>query len=93
MPFIRFDLYSSMLDRLDDHDAVMPILGGFHEPLTAVYRLPSLKRAIKQAVGEANTKLSSILDHLNVLGLPEDELKKMGVDLDSLINMNKPPSK
>jgi molybdopterin-guanine dinucleotide biosynthesis protein A len=93
MPFIRFDLYSSMLDRLDDHDAVMPILGGFHEPLTAVYRLPSLKRAIKQAVGEANTKLSSILKYLSVLGLPEDDLKKMGIDLDSLINMNKPPSK
>jgi molybdopterin-guanine dinucleotide biosynthesis protein A len=93
MPFIRADLYSLMLDRLDDHDAVMPILGGYNEPLTAVYRLPSLKRAIKEAVGEANTKLSSILKYLSVLGLPEDELKKMGIDLDSLTNLNKPPSK
>jgi molybdopterin-guanine dinucleotide biosynthesis protein A len=93
MPFIRADLYSLMLDALDDHDAVMPILGGYHEPLTAVYRLPPLKRAIKESVGEANTKLSSILKHLSVLGLPEDDLKKMGIDLDSLINMNKPPSK
>jgi len=93
MPFIRSDLYSQMLDRLNDHDAVMPILGGFHEPLTAVYRLPPLKRAIKLSVGEANTKISSILGHLNVLGLPEDDLKEMGINLDSLTNMNKPPSK
>ncbi len=93
MPFIRADLYSLMLDRLDDHDAVMPTLGGYNEPLTAVYRLISLKRAINEAVGEANTKLSSILKYLNVLGLPEDDLTKMGIDLDTLTNMNKPPSK
>jgi molybdopterin-guanine dinucleotide biosynthesis protein A len=93
MPFVQTDLYSQMLDKLNDHDAVMPILGGFHEPLTAVYRLPSLKRAIKEAVGEANTKLSSILKYLNTLGLPETDLQEMGVDLDSLTNMNKPPSK
>lgn len=93
MPFIRADLYSLMLDRLNDYDAVMPILGGYHEPLTAVYRLPALKRAIKQSVGEANTKLSSILKYLHVLGLPESDLKKLGVDLESLTNMNKPPLK
>jgi molybdopterin-guanine dinucleotide biosynthesis protein A len=93
MPFIQADLYSLMLDALDDHDAVMPILGGYHEPLTAVYRLAPLKRAIKESVGEANTKLSSILKYLSVLGLPEGDLKKTGIDLDSLVNMNEPPSK
>jgi molybdenum cofactor guanylyltransferase len=93
MPFIRADLYSLMLDKLDEHDAVMPTLGGYNEPLTAVYRLTPLKRAIKEAVGEANTKLSSILKYLDVLGLPEVDLKKMGIDMESLTNMNKPPSK
>jgi len=93
MPFIRADLYSLMLEKLNDHDGVMPVLGGFHEPLTAVYRLAPLKRAIKTAVGEANTKLSSILKYMSVLGLTEEDLKKMGIGLNSLTNLNKPPSK
>lgn len=90
MPFITPDLYKLMLDRLGTHDAVMPVLHGYHEPMIGVYRLPALRRAIKQAVAEAHTKLSSIVGYLNVLGISENELQQSGINLETLTNLNKP---
>jgi len=91
MPFISSRLYQLLFDRLRDHDAALPVLNGYPEPMTAIYRLRKLSEALSKEVSRGGKKLSGILGHLDYVAIPEDDWQGAGVDIKCLLNLNSPP--
>jgi len=91
MPFLDAALYRLLLVRMDEHEAAMPFLNGYLEPIVGAYRTASLRKAAKNAVSRGERKLSSILDGLDVIGVSELELKGAGIDRMSFMNIDAHP--
>lgn len=74
---------------LGTHQAVVPLSDSRPHPLCAVYRvsvLPELN-AMRQA---EHWRLSDLLDRVDTLLVPADELRDVDRNLDSLVNVNTP---
>ena len=90
LPNIQLALFELLLSRMEDHDAAMPWIGGFPEPITAAYRTEKLRRAIEAELRASRLKLSGVIDHLDVAFVIESELGKSGISVDTLRSMNAP---
>jgi len=91
MPFLDRALYRLLLMRIEEHEAAMPILRNYHEPIIGAYRTDSLRRAAVTAISKGHRKLSSILAELDVIGVSELELKGAGIDHIAFMNIDAQP--
>lgn len=91
LPFINPNLYSLLLERLEDHDAAVPVLNGFLESTVAVYRTGPLKEAIRRESNAGRRKIIRILNHLDFVRVSEREWKDAGLDVRCFTNLNSPP--
>jgi len=90
MPFMRGDFYRMLIGRLGKEDAVIPLIGGYYEPIMGVYRLPSLRKAVDIAVARGEMKLSAVLRYLDFISISEKEILEAGFDLEIMTNLNRP---
>jgi molybdopterin-guanine dinucleotide biosynthesis protein A len=90
LPNVSPRLYALLVSRMGDRDAAVPHIGGYLEPISAVYRTEKLRKAVEMELNAGRFKLSGILDHLNVVFITERELKESGIDVDSLRSLNTP---
>jgi molybdopterin-guanine dinucleotide biosynthesis protein A len=87
MPFIDMSLVKYMLEQLDNHQAVVPELSGFLQPLAAVYSrlcLPVFTRCLQ----EDKLKLVRVFEELDALILKENELARFGKVEEIFFNVN-----
>lgn len=91
MPFLNTALYRLLLIRIDRHDAAMPLLSNYLEPIMGAYRTPALRTATKDAVSRGERRLSGMIRGLDVVGVTEPELKGAGIDRISFMNINARP--
>jgi len=90
LPNIQPALFELLLLRMEDHDAAMPRIGGFPEPITAAYRTERLRKAIGAELRAGRLKLSGVIGHLDVVFVIDSELGKSGISVDTLRSMNAP---
>lgn len=93
MPFLAPAVLDALLaapgDAPEDVDAVVPVVGGYPEPLCALYgRAAAAAVTARLAAGERRTQ--SILDGLRVTWLDEARLRVLDADLRTFTNVNAP---
>ena len=89
LPLLNADVAARLVAMLDDFDAVIPEVGGKIQPLHAVYR-KRCARAIETLQARGETRLSPIVDAINVKRIGEGELRKVDPELRSFLNVNSP---
>lgn len=96
LPLLHPGFVVRVLDALDgDHDVVLPVAHGHHQPLAAAYRT-SLAGPIGELVAAGIGRPPSLFERARVLRLDEPSLladralAELDPDLDSLINVNTP---
>ena len=74
MPFINKELVKYLVDQAAvDDDAVVPVIGGYPEPLTAVYRRTCIKYIEKVIMADLY-QVKSFYKYINIKYIPEEEL-------------------
>jgi len=89
MPFGEPALVRYLLWCADRVDAVVPVVGGYDEPLFTVYRKGALP-VIRAAIEGGALKVSAIYPKLRVRRIEEGKLRKFDPTLSSFINLNTP---
>jgi molybdopterin-guanine dinucleotide biosynthesis protein A len=88
-PFMTPAFLAALLDRLGDHDAVVPAPRGIAQPLAAAYAPRAAEiLAARHAAGEGAP--SRALAALRVLRIDDAELARMPGGPDVLFNLNTP---
>jgi molybdopterin-guanine dinucleotide biosynthesis protein A len=89
MPFISGKLARRLAQLKGGHDAVVPVIKGYPEPLFAVYSKTVLKYA-KHALRHGRPRLQELYKDLDVLFVDESEAREYDPGLLSFINVNTP---
>ncbi len=89
MPFISGKLALRLAELGLGHDAVVPVTGGYKEPLFTVYSKTALAR-MRDALKGGRLGLHRLFNDLDVLYVYEEELKRYDPGLLSFVNVNTP---
>lgn len=90
-PFIKPEVIKILFKAAIGHDgAILSWPNGRIEPLQAVYRTKSLRRATEQAWKSGKMSVRAVLQGLDVVYLNPEELKEVDPELLSFININSP---
>ncbi len=89
MPFINPGLISHLSSLAYGHDLVIPVVGGFAEPLFGVYGTAAMA-AIEDELTRGGRKIQDIFGSLDVRYVGEDELRCHDPGLYSFVNVNTP---
>ena len=89
-PLLATPVVEGIIGALGEHDAVLPEVGGFRQPLAAAYRLESCRAAAEAALAAGGARVIDAFAGLDVLGLAEDRLAGLDPDLRSFRNANTP---
>ncbi len=87
MPFLNVSLLRYLLELPPSYDAVIPRVGGYLEPLHAVYSkdcLPSIRQLLKQD----NHKIIDFLPQIKVRYVEEEEVNRFDPEHLSFLNIN-----
>ncbi|MDQ0200927.1 molybdenum cofactor guanylyltransferase [Neobacillus ginsengisoli] len=91
MPFVSGQLAASLVNKVREYDAVVPVISGKQHPLYAVYNKKIAGRA-SQCIVNGQLRMKKVLDQLNVLFVTEEDLQTdSSITLDHcFFNMNHP---
>ena len=89
MPLADPELALWILSELSDHDAAVPMLSRGPEPLHAAYRKSCLP-TVGSSIADGGLRMRDVLTRLDVLYIPEDEIRERDPDLRSFLNINTP---
>ncbi|MDD3471233.1 MAG: molybdenum cofactor guanylyltransferase [Syntrophaceae bacterium] len=89
MPFLNSDIIKVLVENIKRHDIVIPKINGHFEPIHAIYSKRCLP-FIKKLVLSDSLKILSVLDQVDVLEIPVNEIIQMDPDLDFIMNVNTP---
>jgi molybdopterin-guanine dinucleotide biosynthesis protein A len=87
-PFLRPAFIRRLLELIGEDDLALPFVGGFHHPLAAIYRPATVLPAIEQLLREDRLRLLNLSESLRTRLVPEDELRPVDPELQSLRNLN-----
>ncbi|MDH4122627.1 MAG: molybdenum cofactor guanylyltransferase [Thermoplasmata archaeon] len=90
MPFLKTEFFTFLIERLEGHDACIPLINGYLEPIFSVYRTEPLHKAVSYEIGNGGRKLSGILRHLKVKSIDIREFESAGIDSSNFVNLNAP---
>jgi len=88
MPFFRADLARFLLERKEGYDVVVPVVGGYAEPLCAVYSRRCIG-PIEELIERGRRKVVYLYDKVRVLKVKEEEWRKIA-DGSVFTNINTP---
>ena len=89
VPLLQAAFVRAMLDRLGEHQVVVPVDDRFHHPLAAVYRT-SVHAEIEALLQADQRRPIALFDRVSTLRIPVEELRDVDPALDSLRNVNLP---
>ncbi|OCA82334.1 molybdenum cofactor guanylyltransferase [Bacillus sp. FJAT-27225] len=91
MPFVSGDLAESLIRRLGNHDAIVPMIGGTHHPLFAVYK-KSIIKEIQSCIEEGRLRIKDLLRNIDAVYIDKKELQTYSaISLEKVFfNMNHP---
>jgi molybdopterin-guanine dinucleotide biosynthesis protein A len=88
-PLVPPALLAGLLAQAEGFDAVVPVVGGWPEPLCAVYRATCLD-AVQRRLEAGDRKMTSFWPEVRVRALEEDELAAFGDPEQMFQNVNTP---
>ncbi|PAE43550.1 molybdenum cofactor guanylyltransferase [Bacillus sp. 7884-1] len=91
MPFIAGELAATLVNMIDHHDALVPVINGKMQTLCAVFQKKSVAK-IEECIENGRLPIKHLLEHLNVLYVTEKELQAYSnIDMERVFfNMNHP---
>ena len=96
VPLLHPAFVRSVVEALGDGvDVVLPEVGGFHQPLSAAYRV-DLVSTVEELIAEGRMRPAFLFERCRVLHISEADLRKNGAlnrldpDLRSVSNLNEP---
>lgn len=89
LPFMRRATLETLLGRLPDHQAVIPVAGGFPQPLAAAYA-PAAGPILASRLAAGERSPTRALGSLDALMLEDAELARLPGGLESFFNLNTP---
>ena len=89
MPFLRADVWRTLIARADGADAAVPRIGGEFETLHAVYTKACLP-AMEQALAAGRMRVISFFPDVRVRAVGEAELRAVDPELRAFTNVNTP---
>ena len=90
MPFVSRQVVQHLLASAKTHDAVMPHVQGFPQPMHAIYRVAPCRAAIRATLEHGGRRMIAFLDDIDTLRVHEDELRRIDPDIRSFFNVNTP---
>jgi molybdenum cofactor guanylyltransferase len=89
MPFLNKDAILHVVRRIRDYDVVIPKMGGKLEPLHAAYSRKCLPH-VEELLAKGDLKMIDFLPNVNVLEIPEQDLRQFDPQLRFISNLNTP---
>ncbi|MGC8658072.1 MAG: molybdenum cofactor guanylyltransferase [Desulfomonilaceae bacterium] len=89
MPFLNKEIVSYICCRASGHDITIPRIGGYLEPLHAVYSSQCIPH-IEKMMQRGQLKVANFFEEVDVLEIEERELLEMDPCLQFRINVNTP---
>jgi molybdopterin-guanine dinucleotide biosynthesis protein A len=87
-PLIQTSLFDLLFERSKGHDAAVPKIRGYWEPLIAVYRRDAMLSAINTALKQGKLDIRSTFPHMDVVEVDQGEIEFFDPTLLSFININ-----
>jgi molybdopterin-guanine dinucleotide biosynthesis protein A len=85
---LRTEVLELLARRADGRDGAVPVVGGFLEPLVAVYRREAGLRRFAHELETGVGKVSNALGHMDICRVEETELREVDDQLLSFWNVN-----
>jgi molybdenum cofactor guanylyltransferase len=91
MPFISTELALDLVNQIGNYDAVIPVINGKQHPLFSVFKKKTIVK-IEESIKNNCLKMQSLVNHLDVLYITENNLQEYTKnDLERIFfNMNHP---
>lgn len=91
MPFISSKLAKELVNRIENYDAVIPVINGRQHPLFSVFQKRNIAN-IEESIKKGHLRMRGLLEDLHVLYLTEKELPEYSKESLECIffNMNNP---
>jgi len=87
MPFLQPVLLAYLLEKRARADVIVPVAGGYYEPMHAVYARGCLA-PISECLAAGDNKVIAFFSQVSVLEIAEADLRALDPDLDSFRNIN-----
>ena len=88
VPLLRTEVMQLLAHRAAGRDGAVPIVGGFLEPLVAVYRRETGLRRFADELETGVGKVSNALEHMDICRVEETDLREVDELLLSFWNVN-----
>lgn len=89
MPLLHKGLIRYMVENIYNHEAVVPSIGKFFEPLHALYARSCLG-PIKALIDDKRYQVRRLYDYVSVRYVKEDEIRTFSSPADIFLNINTP---
>lgn len=86
-PLLLPEFVRRMMQLLGEHDAAVPVDGGFHHPLAAIYRVRVLPQ-VAQLLDANDLRPVLLYERVSTRRVPVEELKTADPELQTLANVN-----
>jgi molybdopterin-guanine dinucleotide biosynthesis protein A len=90
MPFVSRDVVQRLLEYAASHDAVIPYVQSFPQPMHAVYRVAPCRTAIRNVLEHGGRRMISFLDDVDTIHVQEQEIRTIDPEIRSFFNVNTP---
>ena len=88
VPLLRTEVIDLLARRAVGSDGAVPVIGGFLEPLVAVYRREAGLRRFAEGVERGDGKVGDAVGQMDIQEVDEDEIKEVDGSLLSFWNVN-----
>ncbi len=89
MPFLNRDAILHIVSQIRNHDVVIPKIGNNFEPLHAAYSRKCLPH-VEKLLAKGDLKIIDLLPNVNVLEVPEQDLRQFDPQFRFILNLNTP---
>ena len=89
VPFLRPAFVQRMMELLGEHSICVPRVGGYHHPLTAVYRVVVVD-AVRRLLASDRLRPVFLFEEVPTRVVEAEELRPVDPEFDSLRNLNTP---
>lgn len=90
VPFLVPDWIRLLRERIRDADIAIPFVGGFFQPMAALYRREGVQRSIADLLAADRLRLVDLLEEARAIIVNEDDLRSVDPSLGTLRNLNTP---
>ncbi len=90
VPFLEPRWITRLIEMSDDHDLVIPFVGGYYHPLAALYRKSAVLPAIEALLREDRLRPVFLIEAVNTRVVGEAELRSVDPEMGTLRNLNFP---